>query len=222
MAYAGIDYSGPGATCNRNAETGIRYGVISTHALGEYWHESAEDDYGTPTCPKCGNDTITIPSHTEQGNGYVSCIQDVPIAYEDYERARGECADYACEQCQYLFGSESAHPDEPRGWSIDDGDYQVINCLDSDAMICKSPYFTFAPFCSPCVPGACSLPEDPDRAPTDTTGYPRCYCFGHDWFDSGTAPYLVYSVATGDLVLAGAGLPDNPQESEVTQQAQSE
>jgi len=29
-----------------------------------------------------------------------------------------------------------------------------------------------------------------------------CYCFGHDWFEDGKAPYPVYSVETGELVEA--------------------
>lgn len=181
-AYPGIDYSGPGATCNRDLESGIRYGVISCNSLGDGFYDAQEMDYGTPHCPKCGNDAITI-------------MQDVPAAYEDYETARHECTDYACESCKYLFGSESAYPDEAQGWHIDDGEYKVIDCLDNDAMVIASPYYTIVQFCSPCVPGAGNL----DNACEDGA---RTYCFGHDWFEDNKAPYPVFLVFTGEPVPA--------------------
>jgi hypothetical protein len=82
---------------------------------------------------------------------------------------------------------------EPIGWKVDDGEYHAIDCLDSDVMVLKSPYFTHAQFCSPCVPGAgnleCPMPNGV-----------ACYCFGHDWFDEGRAPYPVYFVSNGDEV----------------------
>ena len=195
--YAGIDY-GLGQA-NVDTETGIRYGVISSHSVGEALYESQEMDYAGPFCPKCGNDATEIPSHTESdpsGEGkWVSVIQDIPAAYEEYETARHECADYACEHCQYLFGSESAFSEEASGWHVSGDGYELRDCLDSDVFILKAPYFTYAQFCSPCVPGACSL-----DSPMDADTGAKCYCLGHDWFESGTAPYAVYSVATGEEV----------------------
>jgi hypothetical protein len=47
--YAGIDY-GLGRA-NVDHETGIRYGVISQHTVGQAWYDSAEAEYGEPHCP---------------------------------------------------------------------------------------------------------------------------------------------------------------------------
>src|SRR5208337_739290 len=103
--------------------------------------------------------------------------------------------DYACSRCQRVYWSDAVYSDEALGWHIDNGEYQMTECLDSDIFVIKSPYFTFAPFCSPCVPGAGDL----DGAGKDRRGV-KCFALGHYWFEDGSAPYPVYSVATGELV----------------------
>jgi len=63
---------------------------------------------------------------------------------------------------------------------------------DTDIFIIKSPYYTFARFCSPCAPGAGHLRNyDPDGVKT--------YCFGNDWFE-GECPYPVYRVDNNECV----------------------
>jgi len=159
-----------------------------------FW-DHAENDYGDPTCPKCGNDAIDI------GDGRVPV--DAPDL-EDWSAAPHDCHDYACLACRHVFGSESAYPEEPLGWYIDQDGLQAINCLDSDAMVTLSPYYTYGVFCSPCVPGAVSLDSDIDHntPAAELATLPRAYCFGHDWLDGGIAPYPVYSVATGNQIIA--------------------
>jgi len=87
------------------------------------------------------------------------------------------------------------------------------NVNDFDIMIIKSPYYTYAQYCSPCAPGAGYLmnyykPEkntvafDHYQEYAKINGFPKVYCFGHDWFEDGTAPYPVFSVETGELVTA--------------------
>ena len=171
----GIDY-GMGRT-NINHATGIRYGVISQHSVTQAWADSAEADYGKPTCPKCGN-TVNEYEHADR--------------MDAWEFGDG-CCDYVCESCEYIFDSGEAFGDEPIGWNYDDDGYTLVDCLDSDIMILNSPYYTKAIFCSPCVPGACSI-ESPDEDGA------KAYCLGHDWFEDGKAPYPVYSVATNELL----------------------
>lgn len=222
MAYAGIDY-GLGRT-NIDRETGIRFGVISSHDIGEVWYEEAEADYGDPHCPKCGNPAIVIPSHTEESTPpgqWVSVIQDVPEAYEEYETEKGSCPDYACETCEYLFGSDYAFSEEAIGYSYESDGYKLSSCLDSDVMVLASKYFTYAQFCSPCVPGAGSLnseliPEgyEAEAGPivdvkayhtaAQEAGYPRVYCLDHDWYETHKAPYRVFRVSDGSEVLPEA------------------
>lgn len=83
---------------------------------------------------------------------------------------------------------------EPIGWVYSDEGYELQDCLDSDIMVLKSPFYTFAQFCSPCVPGAGNL-----NHPTEDGV--KCYCLGHDWFEEGHAPYPVYQVSDGKQVL---------------------
>jgi hypothetical protein len=179
---AGIDY-GMGRT-NVDVKTGIRYGVISQNSVSQAWCDSAEADYGTPTCPQCGGEVIESFKVNNDGERW-------PRLYEH------SCDDYACENCEHYLSSDDVFGDEPQGWSYNDDGYECVDCLDNDIMILKSPYYTLAQFCSPCVPGAGDLDS------TDEDGV-RTYCFGHDWFEDGTAPYPVYAVADGSRV--GCGL----------------
>ena len=135
--------------------------------------------------------------------------------------------DLRCSSCKVYFSSEDAYPEEPRGWSLVEGTNadpctcKVIDCLDSDAMVVKSLYYTFARFCSPCVPGACSLdsPLDFLDAMAAASRYRlslsykmpftevRCYCLDKSWFDSDRpCPYPYWSVETNELIYVPPGL----------------
>lgn len=175
--YPGIDY-GLGRT--NISQSGIRYGVIPAHDVGQSWYDDAEPDYGEPACPKCGNEVKP-------------CKHD----YARFEHAKHECDDYVCLKCKYVFGSESAFGDTPQAFTYDREGYKASQGGDDcDIFILESPFFTFAQFCSPCAPGACYL-----RSPLkDQDPNNRAFCFGHDWFEGGVAPYPVYSVETGELV----------------------
>lgn len=78
------------------------------------------------------------------------------------------------------YGVTPAH-DVPYWYDEAEGDF-----------ILKSPYYTYAQFCSPCAPGAGYLPSPLKDRPAGN----KTYCLGHDWFEDGTAPYRVYSVKT--------------------------
>lgn len=177
MSDKGIDY-GMGTT-NIDHASGIRYGVIHQNDILQTWCDESESDYGAPTCPKCGND---VEDWGEAKHG-------------EYKHGTGHgCDDYACESCKLSWESGDCYGDEPIAHVLDDGEYLATQGGDDcDIFVTKAPYFTRAQFCSPCAPGACHLGE-----PTDDGE--RCYCFGHDWFEDGKAPYPVYSVATGELV----------------------
>lgn len=170
----GIDY-GLGQT-NIDHENGIRFGVIPANDIIPEARDDFEMYYGDPSCGHCGNEAVPF----EYG------------AHNEYKRGRG-CRDYACETCEIVFDSGEAYPDEPIGENLDDGEYLATVDSHGDIFIMRAPYFTRAQFCSPCAPGACHLSnpvEDGERA----------YCFGHDWFPDGRAPYPVFSVETGEPV----------------------
>jgi len=176
VGYVGVDY-GLGLS-NINNKTGIRYGVISQHTVGQAWYEDAEPDYGKPTCPKCGREVSEFESYTGAG-------------LESYRPH--SCSDYACEACGHYLDSEDVFGEEPRGYYYSGEGYELSDCLDSDIFVLVSPYYTFAQFCSPCVPGAGNL----DNAMEDGV---KTYCLGHDWFEDGRAPYPVFRVDTGARV----------------------
>jgi ribosomal protein L37AE/L43A len=171
-----IDY-GNGLT-NIDHATGIRYGVISAHEVTQAWADSSEADYGDPTCPRCGGAVVEYDGDT----------------HDDY--AGSGVADYACETCERYWESGDCYGEEPRAWTLEDAEYTASQSGDdSDIFVLKSPYYTLAEYCSPCAPGAGYIMNEGDV---------KAYCFGHDWFDEGVAPYAVYSVETGELVPAQA------------------
>ena len=205
--YKGIDY-GLG-TANIDRETGIRYGVISRHTVGQEWYDHAEADYGEPTCPKCGNEPNSrsdFDYHAECGVYFCPDCSKVWYPMELDEgfcpecngkcnliEFEGERSEYACYACAYLFDSDEAYSDEPLGWNYDGNGYTLSDCLDNDIFVLKSPYYTFAQFCSPCVPGAGNLDNpDPDGV--------KCYCLGHEWFEEEKASYPVYQVSDDILI----------------------
>jgi hypothetical protein len=89
---------------------------------------------------------------------------------------------------------------EALSFTLDDGEYLAEQSSDDpDIFITKSPYYTTCQFCSPCAPGAGYIMNTIE-------GGIKTYCFGHDWFESGKAPYPVYSVKTNKLI-------DSPKDS---------
>jgi rubredoxin len=98
-----------------------------------------------------------------------------------------------CLKCGNVFEAELGDFAEPISFFLDDGEL-IAECFeDGDIFITASPYYTTCEFCSPCAPGAGYVIN------TRKDGV-KAYCFGHDWFDNGKAPYPVYSVQTGKRV----------------------
>jgi hypothetical protein len=185
----GIDY-GMGKT-NIDLKTGIRFGVISQHSVSGEALNDMELDYGSPMCPKCGNEVTAIGDDSVVG---------LDLDGDGWTHAPHDCKDFVCIDCKYVFGTESAFGDDPIGGYYDQDGYRIIDCLDNDWMVTLSPYWTRAPFCSPCVPGAGNLDGAAMDVPAIPT-QPKTYCLGHDWFADGVAPYPVYKVSDNSLVI---------------------
>ena len=100
-----------------------------------------------------------------------------------------------CPKCETEI--ELDPPDlNPLGYTYDKEGYKAEQTFDSpDIFILKSPYYTYAAYCSPCAPGAGHL-----ESPLPKDEGVKTYCFGHDYFDNDIAPYDVYSVETNELI----------------------
>lgn len=188
--YLGIDYGFK--QTNICFKTGIRFGVIPMNDLADGCYESFEAVWGDPTCPECGGEGITP----------ITELSD-DISFEaDFTK------DYACEACQKCFSSEDCFPESPAAQKYEGEGYKAFAGEDGDIFIEMSPFCTYAQFCSPCAPGACHLRnaltveevENFEKANACLPNNNRCYCFGHDWFEEGKAPYPVYDAKTGKLV----------------------
>lgn len=103
-----------------------------------------------------------------------------------------------CLNCGERLSPENVYPESPYSWNLDKDSYQAQMHEDNDIFVFRSLYYTRASFCSPCAPGACYLTSP-------CSDGEKAYCFNHDWFESGRAPYPVYRVDTDELV--------NPEEN---------
>jgi hypothetical protein len=98
-----------------------------------------------------------------------------------------------CPTC-YKTLFERDWDDDTIGFKIKDGEYFASQSVDDpDIFIEKSPYYTTCQYCSPCAPGAGYIM-------TTVENGVKAYCFGHDWFEDGKAPYPVYDVKTSQIV----------------------
>lgn len=214
--YVGIDY-GMGMS-NVDKANGIRFGVISQHSLGEWINDVIFDgaDYGQPTCPSCGNTAISSDDVSDE------------ISEADWFDHK----DYTCIACEECFWSDNAFSDEMLGWSHESDGYKLTDCLTNDVFVLASPYYTYAQYCSPCVPGAGNLDSPIDIPVCPECGglfnihvtlnfyqcvackyrphteeipeldAPKVYALGHEWFEEHKAPYRVFRVIDGTEVFA--------------------
>jgi hypothetical protein len=148
----------------------------------------------------CGNEVITADDVSKYQDEDTD--EDAPSDWPNYNTWRKyPASDYACVTCRHMLDSDEVYGDEPAGYRLTDSDYDASDCLDSDVIITSSPFYTFGPFCSPCVPGAVNL----DSATGDDYETPvRAYCFGHEWFEGNRAPYRVFRVSDNTEVFPNA------------------
>jgi len=151
---------------NYDEKTGIHFGAISQNSVLQAWADSAEAVYPPPVCPVCSGSVKNL----EEG-------QDPELVD----------AEYYCANCDQFHTAEDCLPEEPGGYQYIGEGYEAISILDTDILLVKSPYYTLARPCSPCVPNAGNLNST-------ESGYIKTYCFGPDWFEDNKAPYPIYDV----------------------------
>lgn len=169
--YSGLDY-GHGQT-NVDKENGIRYGVISANTpfnCSEEFYEHAED--------------LSYKAAVEEQKAKIKAFLSDELYVRD--RLIDSMVSDVWDAVEQYFNDNYDTCDNPSRRYEKDG-YIIETCLDNDLIVIKSPYYTHAQFCSPCVPGAGNL----DSPCVDG---PKTYCLGPDWFEDATAPYPVYTV----------------------------
>ena len=112
---------------NYDANTGIHYGVIPAHVMGEAWYEESQPHY-TPTCGYCGT-----PEPTMNDDDTATCVND---------------------NCGQTFPQDQAYGDEPDSIAYEDSEYEMVQDSMGDVFVIRSPFFTFCRECSPCAPNA--------------------------------------------------------------------
>jgi DNA-directed RNA polymerase subunit RPC12/RpoP len=174
MSYVGIDY-GMGIS-NRDPENPeIHYGVISQHTPSQWIWDDFEGVYGHG-CPKCGTefDDETVTENDEGDEECPSC---------GYKPRHSDDSEWYGDES---IGEEYNNSDPNYGIEYS----ETLSCF----YVTKSPFYTFARYCSPCAPGAGDI-DSPVR------GGVKSYCFGADFFDEDSpCPYPIYSVETNELV----------------------
>ena len=184
----GIDY-GMGLT-NIDQATGIRFGVIPQNDLMPEAVSDIED----------GGDDIDFEEHKRSLKASLESAIEAVLAEYNHERSNSseDMAEDIVDSMEWWDGYESGG--DCTRYEYDADGYKLQTTSDGDVFVKKSLYFTYAPFCSPCAPGAGYLRD----GSTDEAD-PKTYCLAADWFsDESPCPYPVYLVETGELVYSPA------------------
>jgi hypothetical protein len=130
----------------------------------------------------------------DYGRGLTNIDKDTGIRYGVIHN--GEVLQAWCDSSEAVFPDdydEEEICDGPLDYAYEKDGYKCFQFADdTDIFIEKSPYYTYCGFCSPCAPGAGYLMDE---------GNVKAYCFDHDWFEDGIAPYKVYDVKTNKEVM---------------------
>lgn len=221
-------------TVNQNVETGIHYGAIhqsslSPDAFDEVWREARDLSHEAAVEEM----REEIESSVDQGETAKDALQATlryVIRSSDLDEVIKEIleADTAAERWDIVEQQfNDRYECDDRSWLYESQGYVLRDCLQYSVFVINSPYFTYAPACSPCCPNAGDLDsawEEMDlnsRAMAsarltdeqwDQLGLAKqhyhyedvalkTYCFGFDFFEDNEAPYPVFSVASGKQVV---------------------
>jgi hypothetical protein len=158
---------------NMNTETGIHFGVIPKNDLwncAEEFFDYAEDVSYNDLLQEIMDAVNSLNDIVDE-----KTIQEmIELAQNDMnENYNNDCAQLHYEQNGYILEA---------------------NNDDCDLFIIKSPYWTWAPQCSQCTPGAGYLPDADEDASL------RTYCLGPEWFENEQAPYKCHNVDPSDTI----------------------
>lgn len=182
---------------NFDEKTGIRYGVISPHNIGQ---NSEYDLYEGPNS--------TDPYYE---SGKKELEEKIDSFFQDIGNLSDEVKESLKDQIMTEWFEGYENPDGAMDYS--DKEYDLHVSGDNFGIfVMRSPYYTYCRDCSICAPGAGDLnnplDKDTDSFPADPYLY-RTLCLGHEWFDqdndqySRKIPYRVFRISDDTEVLPG-------------------
>ena len=228
---------------NQNDETGIHYGAIhqnslSPDAFDQVWqeardlsHEAAVEEMKEEIAGLMDLSDDCIPDTIQSIFKYIHLKQD----------DKDEIAEIASTSSDDLPNAERAsmiwdiveqqfndrYECDDRSWLYESQGYVLRDCLQYSVFVINSPYFTYAPACSPCCPNAGDLDSAWEEMDLNSRAMAsarltdeqwdqlslakqhhhyedvafKTYCMGLDFFEDNEAPYPVFSVASGKQVV---------------------
>lgn len=175
---------------NYDEKTGIRYGVISPHAISQY----ALDDIYTS-----GTDPYYETAKKDLLESFESWCDDNNL---DFKRINTDSIEDS-------FNDNYTGPEDGT-MDYSDSEYDLHVSGDNFGIfVMRSPYYTYCRNCSPCAPGAGDLNspvDNPDLKNKDMIRYidlfgaphkiaEKTLCLGPEWFNKESPiPYRVFRV----------------------------
>lgn len=204
--YPGIDYSRPGSKTNRDGETDIRYGIIPQGCL----MADAVDDISTR-----GKDLGYESAEQELRDKLRHLLKDY---YNDNKlpHLNTSALDDAIDDTLDAIENWAENLEFNGPWRMDEDGVVTQLAEDGDVWVFKSPFYTYAQFCSPCAPGAChlshplkvnvradiaSITEGVEGQNETFVSSNKCYCLPADWFEDGKAPYRMWRADNNEEVV---------------------
>ena len=138
---------------NRDPETGIRYGIISANDLASWFWDVCEHEY-SQSCPNCG-------SEWDEG-------------FHDHDH---DDAESVCVGCGHTFDDDESWSEEPCATPFADGECSGFVDSHNDVWVTWSKHTTRGRHCSPCAPGAVTIPSDGQSVDDG----PECYTVPDSW-----------------------------------------
>lgn len=166
---------------NIDPETGIHYGIIPKNDLlncaEEFFNEATDITYEELA------EEIRAEINGTLDELFESLERQTIVSEELKQRIKDDAMEQIINEFNDDYNDEVARLIYETDEYIIQGDND-----DSDLFVIKSPYYTYAPRCSPCAPNAGYLRDANVNAEFKT------YCLGPEWFEDEKAQYPIWKV----------------------------
>lgn len=203
----GIDYSN--GTANIDHEAGIHYGMVHQNSLDpdavDYIYQDGTD---------VGHEQAKAELTSDLAAALREVLNETSLSLEPAARIAKEAAEALVDD---IAGDALDNGGESGPYEYEKDGYHLRTTERGDLWVFKSPFYTYARYCSPCVPGAGNLDDAVDKSAWDYTNTApaeiaemeeqmaacgvKTYCLGLDWFENGQAPYPIFKVKKSDLTI---------------------